>query len=97
MLLPKNSVSFKGLHYSYLLNMDKLPSKNPEVYKLFQEGYYVIRRSDIYLARRSTDMIKEQLLMRSLKHLVALQRGGCMTKAQKTIWLLSTYLTSKQH
>ena len=32
--------------YIYLQNMVKLPSTNPVVDKLFQEGYHVIRRSD---------------------------------------------------
>ena len=39
---------FKGLHYSYLQNMVKLLSTNAGSVQLFQEGYHVIRRSDIY-------------------------------------------------
>ena len=50
--------------------MVKLPYTSPEMYKLFKDGYHVIRRSDRYWAGLSTALIVEQMLMRSLKHQV---------------------------
>ena len=58
---------YKKSSYIYLQNMVKLPSTYPKVYKLFQEGYHVIRRSDRYRAGLSTYLIIEQMFMRNLK------------------------------
>ena len=60
----------KSLHL-YLHNMQNLQETHPEVYRHFEEGYHVIRRSDRYWAGLSADMIIEQVLMRSLKLQVA--------------------------
>ena len=60
-------------------NMEKLSSTQPNVYKLFQEGYHVIRRSDRHWAGLSTDLVIKQMLMRSLKTSGGLTRGRGMT------------------
>ena len=50
----------------YLQNLEKVSSTHSSVYKLFQEEYHVIR-SDRHWAGLSTDLVIEQMIMRSLK------------------------------
>ena len=75
--------------YLYLQNMQKLEGDHPVVFKQFQEGHHVVRRSDRYWAGLSTDLVIEQVLMRSLKTQGGLTRGRGMSETQRLIWLLS--------
>jgi hypothetical protein len=81
--------------YLYLADMQKLPTTNPELYEYFMKGYHVIRRSDRYWAGLSTDLVIEQVLMRSLKSVGGLTRGRGLTDAQRAIWILSRPATSE--
>ena len=74
----------------YLQSMKNLNVEHPDVYKAFASGYHVVRRSDRYWAGLSTDLIIEQVLMRSLKTTGGLTRGSGMTEQQRVTWLLST-------
>ena len=74
----------------YLQSMLKLKVNHSGVYKSFAEGFHVVRRSDRYWAGLSTDLIIEQVLMRSLKTTGGLTRGSGMTEQQRVTWLLST-------
>ncbi|XP_021375007.1 uncharacterized protein LOC110464230 [Mizuhopecten yessoensis] len=69
--------------------MRELTHTHPEVYRRFREEYHVVRRSDRYWTRLSTDLIIEQVLMRSLKTSGCLTRGSGMSEIQRTVWLLS--------
>ena len=80
--------------YLYLQNMFSLPSENPTVNTMFQEGKFVVRRSDRLWAGLSTDLVIEQVLMRSLKSRVGLTRGSSFTEIQRTTWLYSMPLCS---
>ena len=73
----------------YLQKMDTLENDCPDVYRLFKEGLHVVRRSDRYWAGLSSDLIIEQVLMRSMKTSGGLTRGRGMTEQQRLIWLLS--------
>ncbi|KAK3752452.1 hypothetical protein QZH41_013499, partial [Actinostola sp. cb2023] len=64
-------------------SMKSLKDKNPEVYQEFVSGYHVVRRTDRLWARLSTDLIIEQVLMRSLKTTGGLTRGSDMTKSRQ--------------
>ena len=92
-MLPFFAASGHNLYaksaYIYLQNMENLSITHPSVHRLFQKGFHVIRRSDRYWAGLSTDLVIEQMLMRSLKTSGGLTRGRGMTEAQRTIWLLS--------
>lgn len=79
----------KSLHI-YPQKMDKLKETHPEVYSQFQEGHHVIRRSDRFWAGLSTDLVIEQVLMRSVKTTGGLTRGRGMSETQRSVWLLST-------
>ena len=66
------------------------PEKDhPEVYQHFQNGLHVIRRSERYWAGLSTDLVIEQVLMRSMKTSGGLTRGRGMTEQQRVIWSLA--------
>ncbi len=47
--------------------MYELQETNPGVYEQFKEGLHVVRRSDRHWAGLSSDLIIEQVLMRSMK------------------------------
>ena len=69
--------------------MDTLENDCPDVYRLFKEGLHVVRRSDRYWAGLSSNLIIEQVLMRSMKTSGGLTRGRGTTEQQRLIWLLS--------
>ena len=68
--------------------MSNLEKDHLTVYKQFQNGHHVIRRSDRYWSGLSTDLIIEQVLMRSIKSHGGLTRGRGMDEIQRLIWLL---------
>jgi len=78
----------KSLHL-YLQQMSNLQNNHPEVYRHFQDGLHVIRRSDRYWAGLSSDLVIEQVLMRSMKTNGGLTRGRGMGEQQRLVWLLS--------
>ena len=73
----------------YLQDMMQLENTHPEVFKSFLEGHHVVRRSDRFWAGLSTDLVIEQVLMRSLKTSGGLTRGRGMGEEQRLTWLLS--------
>ena len=75
--------------YNYLQSMCKLEQTNPEVYEAFVRDHHVSRRSDRFWAGLSTDLVIEQVLMRSVKTTGGLTRGRGMGETQRTSWLLS--------
>lgn len=75
--------------YIYLQLMNDLQKKHPEVYNSFQDGLHVVRRSDRYWAGLSTDLVIEQVFMRSVKTCGGLTRGRGMSETQPLVWLLS--------
>lgn len=80
--------------YLYLQNMFNLSSKNAKVHKLFQEGKFVIRRSDQFWGGLGSDLVIEQVLMRSLKSRGGLTRGSGLTENQRSTWLFSMPICS---
>ena len=66
-----------------------LRDDHPAVYRDFVSGLHVVRRSDRLWAGLSTDLVIEQVLMRSLKASGGLTRGRGFTEQQQLIWLLS--------
>ena len=59
----------------YLSEMEHLSEEHPDIHKEFMYGYHVLRRSDRYWAGLSTDLVIEQVLMRSVKTSGGLIRG----------------------
>jgi len=73
----------------YLQFMQSLDTIHPDVYQNFMSGLHVIRRSDRCWAGLSTDLVIEQVLMRSLKTTGGLTRGTGISETQRLVWLLS--------
>lgn len=92
-MLPYFAASGHNLYtkstYLYLQNMFSLEEEHYDVYNSFQNGHHVIRRSDRYWSGLSTDLIIEQVLMRSVKSRGGLTRGRGMSETQRLVWLLS--------
>ena len=92
-MLPFFAAAGHNLHaksaYIYLQMMHDLQTKQPEVYKSFQDGLHVVRRSDCYWAGLSTDLAIEQVLMRSIKTSGGLTRGRGTSATQRLVWLMS--------
>lgn len=92
-MLPYLAASGHNLYtksiYIYLQKMSKLEETHPVVYRYYTSGNHVIRRSDRFWAGLSTDLIIEQVLMRSLKTRGGLTRGRGMGELQRSTWLLA--------
>jgi len=74
--------------------MYALKDDNPEVHQKFYSGVHVIRRSSQYWAGLGSDLVIEQTLMRSLKSQGGLTRGSGMSELQRTVWAMSSTVSS---
>lgn len=92
-MLPYLAASGHNLYLKsvnlYLQKMFKLEHEQPATFKYFEDGLPVLRRSDRLWAGLSTDLVIEQVLMRSMKTNGGLTRGKGMTELQRVTWLLS--------
>ena len=75
--------------YIYLQKMLELPETHPDIHRSFLDGCHVIRSSNRYWAGLSSELIIEQVLMRSIKTNGGLTRGRGFTEIQRLVWLLS--------
>ena len=81
--------------YFYVQEMNQLHIKHPDVFRKFQNGYHVIRRSNQFWAGLSSDLVIEQTLMRSLKTCGGLTRGSGMSEEQIALWTMSTPISAQ--
>lgn len=92
-MLPYLAASGHNLYVKssrvYLQQMDNLKTTHPEVLAFLQSGHHVIRRSDKFWAGLSSDLVIEQVLMRSLKTTGGMTRGRGMSEGQRAQWILS--------
>ena len=92
-MLPDFAASGHSLYaksaYVYMQTMLRLPETHPDAHRKLMEGYHVVRRSDMFWAGLSTDVIIEQVVMRSIKTHGGLTRGKEMTENQRLVWVLS--------
>ena len=79
----------------YVQEMKRLKEEESAVYSAFVNGFHVIRRSDRYWAGLSSDLVIEQVLMRSLKTTGGLIHGTGMSEIQRPVWLLSVPVTAE--
>ena len=73
----------------YLQQIRNLGTQHPDIQQKVEAGYHAIRRSDRFWAGLSSDLISEQVLMRSMKSSGGLTRGRGMKEKQRLTWLLS--------
>ena len=90
------------IHYAksarlYVQEMRKLPSTHPWLHQTFVEGYHTVRRSERLWAGLWTDIVIEQVLMRSLKSRGGLTRGRGMTESVRQQWVYSMHACAAIH
>jgi len=73
----------------YIQDMIELEQLNPDMFCQLNSGLFVIRRSDRLWAGLPSDLVIEQVLMRSLKTNGGLTRGRGMEETQRLRWLLA--------
>ena len=74
--------------HMYLQQMLKLPEKRPATHKMFKENkYHSVRHSDKYWAGLWSDLIIEQVTMRSVKSRGGFIRGRCLTESTRHQWV----------
>ena len=82
----------------YLQQMLDLHSKHPSVYKYFLEnGYHTIRRSNRYCAGLWSDLVIEQVMMKSLKSRGGLTQGRGMTESVRHQWVHTNHACAVIH
>ena len=82
----------------YLQQMLKRPEKHPEVHTMFKEnGYHLLRRSDKYWAGFWSDLIVEQVMMRSVKSRGGLTRGRDFTEITRHQWVHAAHQCAAIH
>ena len=91
-MLPYLAAAVHNLYlksvYVYCQSMLQLWDNNRRVYEAFMSGFHVIRRSDRYWAGLSSNLVIEQVLMRSVKTKGGITRGKGMSECQRAQWLL---------
>lgn len=75
--------------YLYLQQMLQLVHSHPEVYRIFMNGDFIIRRSDRYWGGIACDLTIEQTLMRNVKSQGGLTRGSGINERNRLIWIQS--------
>ena len=91
------------VHYTksarfYLQQMLDLPISHPEVHNKFvQLGYHVIRRSDRHWSGLWSDLVIEQVMMRSIKSVGGLTRGRGVTESVRDQWTLTAHHLASIH
>ena len=78
-----HSLYAKSASIYLLSSMTNLPNDHPVVHQHFVEGLHVARISDRAWAGLSTDLMIEQVLMRSMKTSGGLTRSRGMTEQQR--------------
>ena len=91
------------MHYAkcvhiYLQNMSDLETNYSWVYMSFAtHGYHTVRRSDRYWTGLWSDLIIEQVLMRSLRSRVGLTTGRGVAESVRLTWLKSMERCAEVH
>ena len=82
----------------YVQNMQKLHVEYPWIYRNFAvNGYHTVCRSDSYWSGIWTDLIIEQLMVRSLKTSGGIIRGRGATESIRQLWIGSMHRTASAH
>ena len=92
-MLPFLAASGHNLYtksiWLYLQKMAELKDTHPDIHQKFESGHHLVRRSNRHWAGLSTDLVIEQVLIRSMKTTGGLTRGQGMSEKQRLVWLLS--------
>jgi hypothetical protein len=82
----------------YVQIMQNLHVTHPWLFEQFtQHGYHTVRRSDRYWAGLWTDLVIEQVVMKSLKSRGGLTHGAGMTESVRLTWVHSMHKCAGVH
>ena len=82
----------------YLQFMVDLPKEHPWLYFCFMEqSYHTVRRNDRFWARLRTDLVIEQVMMRSIKSRGGLTHGRGFTDSVRLMWVHSAHVCGEVH
>ena len=82
----------------YLQLMYQLPTDHPWLYYCFiEQGFHAVRRSNRYWAGLWTDLIIEQVMMRSIKSHGGFTRGRGMTESVRLQWIYTIHKCAGVH
>ena len=82
----------------YLQLMLELPKNFPWLHEMFiNQGFHAVRRSSRYWAGLWTDLVIEQVMMRSIKSRGGLTRGRGITESVRLQWILSMHKCAGIH
>ena len=68
--------------------MRELQQTDPWLFEKFTEGYHAVRQSDQFWSGLWSDLVIEQILMRSIKTRGGLIRGCGMSESVRHLWVL---------
>ena len=78
--------------------MLELPGKYPHIYQSFKDqGYHAIRRSDRHWTSLWSDLMIEQVMMRSIKSRGGLTRGRGFTESTRHQWVHTAHQCAGIH
>ena len=82
----------------YLQFMQDLPNEHPWLYSYFTEqGYHTVRRSDQFWAGLWTDLVKQQVMMRSIKSRGGLTQDRVFTDTVRLLWIHCAHMCGEVH
>ena len=82
----------------YLQLMQNLPNDHPWLHQCFiNKGFHTIRRSNRFWAGLWTDLVIEQVMMRSIKSRGGLTRGRGLTDSVRHQWIYSMHKCAGVH
>ena len=82
----------------YLQLMRELPTYHPWLYRCFTEQeFHAVRRSNRFWAGLWTDLIIEQVMMRSIKSRGGLTRGRGVAETVRLQWIYSMHKCAAVH
>ena len=72
----------------YIQQMRELQQTDPWLFEKYTEGYHAVRQSDQFLSGLWSDLVIEQILLRSIKTRGGLIRGCGMSESVRHLWVL---------
>ena len=81
----------------YLQTMIALPETHPWLHEKLSNGFHSVRRSDRYWAGLSTDLLIEQVMMKSIKGRAGLTHGRGFTESVRLVWVHSLHKCAGVH
>ena len=97
LIAASGHINYAKSAHLYVQQMRALHETRPWLHHSFINGSHAVRRSARNWAGRSSDLVIEQTLMRSIKSRGGLTRGRGMTETVRHLWVLSVNHVTSIH